>query len=180
MREPSWASTSSGTSVGDWVTKTTPTPLLRISRTVCAIDSRNALEASRNSRWASSKKNTSLGLSTSPTSGRSWNRSASNHIRKVENTAGRSCRFGSSTSETMPLPSAVVRRKSAVSNSGSPKNASAPWSENAISSRSSTPAVADESPPRSLSSALPSSEVRYWITARRSVRSSNAIPLRSA
>ena len=45
-REPSCASTSSGTSFGVWVTKKTPTPLDRISRTVCAIASRNAFDAS--------------------------------------------------------------------------------------------------------------------------------------
>ena len=55
-----------------------------------------------------------------------------------------------------PLPSLVVRMRSAVSSSGSPKNASAPcWSSSTIL-RSSTPAVADESPPMPLSSALPS------------------------
>ena len=68
--------------------------------------------ASSKSRCASSKKNTSLGLSRSPTSGRSWNRSASSHIRKVENSAGRSCTAGSSRQVTMPLPSAAVRSRS--------------------------------------------------------------------
>ena len=42
IREPSWASTSSGTSVGDWVTKKTPTPFDRINRTVWAIESRKS------------------------------------------------------------------------------------------------------------------------------------------
>ena len=46
--------------------------------------------ASSNSRCASSKKNTSFGLSRSPASGRSEYRSASSHIRNVENSAGRS------------------------------------------------------------------------------------------
>ncbi len=145
-RDPSWASTASGTSVGLWVTKKTPTPFDRISRTVWAIWSRNAFDASWNSRCASSKKKTSFGLSASPTSGRSWNRSASSHMRNVEKTAGRSWRFGSSTSEISPLPSAVVCRRSADSNSGSPKNASAPWSEKPMSSRRITPAVADGEP----------------------------------
>ena len=70
MRAPNWESTSLGTSVGSWVQKNTPTPLDRISFTVCSTCCRNALEASVNSRCASSKKNTSFGLSTSPTSGR--------------------------------------------------------------------------------------------------------------
>ena len=56
-----------------------------------------------------------------------------------------------------PLPSAVTCSRSADSNSGSPKNASAPWSEKPISSRRMTPAVAAERPPSSLSSGLPSS-----------------------
>ena len=175
-REPSWASTASGTSVGLWVTKKTPTPFERISRTVWAIWSRNAFEASLKSRCASSKKKTSLGLSTSPTSGRSWNRSASSHMRNVEKTCGRSWRFGSSTSEISPRPSAVVCRRSVDSNSGSPKNASAPWSEKPISSRRMTPAVAAERPPRFLRSALPSSLVRNLTTSRRSERSSSGRP----
>ena len=43
IREPSCASTSSGTSVGLWVTKKTPTPLERISRTVRVIASQEVL-----------------------------------------------------------------------------------------------------------------------------------------
>jgi len=159
-RDPSWASTSSGTSFGVWVTKNTPTPLDRISRTVWAIASRKAFEASRNSRWASSKKKTSFGLSMSPTSGRSWNRSASSHIRKVEKMSGRSCRFGNSSSEITPLPSGVVRIRSRVSNSGSPKKASPPCDSMVIRLRRITPAVAADSPPMFFNSALPSSEVR--------------------
>ena len=159
MREPSWARTASGTSVGLCVTKKTPTPLERISRTVCAIWSRNALDASLNSRCASSKKKTSFGLSRSPTSGRSWKRSASSHIRNVEKSAGRSCRLGSSSIETMPRPSDPTCSRSDDSNSGSPKNASAPWPSNAISSRRITPAVALDRPPSSLRSGLPSSLV---------------------
>ncbi len=76
-------------SVGSWVQKNTPTPFDRISLTVCSTCSRKALDASANSRCASSKKNTSLGLSTSPTSGSCVYRSASNHIRKVEKMTGR-------------------------------------------------------------------------------------------
>ena len=52
-----------------------------------------------------------------------------------------------------------------MSNSGSPKNASAPWSEKVMSSRRITPAVADDRPPSDLRSALPSSDVRYEMTA---------------
>jgi len=49
-------------SFGSWVTKNTPTPFERISRTVFATESRNASVASSKSRCASSKKNTSLGF----------------------------------------------------------------------------------------------------------------------
>ena len=155
MREPSWPSTSSGTSVGDCVTKKTPTPLERISRTVWAIWSRKASEASLKSRCASSKKKTSLGLSRSPSSGRSWKRSASSHIRNVEKSAGRSWRLGSSSRLMMPRPSSAVRRNSLVSNSGSPKNTSAPWASKATSSRRITPAVCGERPPMRLELGLP-------------------------
>ena len=77
------ASTVSGMSSGFWVTKYTPTPLERISRTTCSIFSSSAFGASLNSRCASSKKNTSFGLSRSPTSGRCSNSSDSSHSRKV-------------------------------------------------------------------------------------------------
>ena len=80
----------------------------------------------------------------------------------------------------MPLPSGAVRSRSAVSNSGSPKKSSAPASENAISSRSSTPAVDLRQPAEALQLAAPSSEIRYWITARRSLRSSSGRPFLSA
>ena len=78
-------------------------------RTVCSIASWKDLLASAKSRCASSKKKTSLGLSMSPTSGRSWKRSASIHMRKVEKSAGRSCTPGSSRQVTRPLPSGARR-----------------------------------------------------------------------
>ena len=43
-----------------------------------------------------------------------------------------------------------------------------------------TPAVDAETPPMPLSSALPSSEIRYWMTERRSLVSSSARPWPSA
>ena len=67
-----------------------------------------------------------------------------------------------------------------MSNSGSPKNASAPWSAKVISVRRITPTVAALSPPMSFSSALPSSLVRWVSTARRSARSSSGSPAWSA
>ena len=65
----SCARTVSGTSEGDWVMKYTPTPFERMSFITCSILSTRAVGAPLNSRWASSKKNTSLGFSRSPTSG---------------------------------------------------------------------------------------------------------------
>jgi len=82
-RLPNWASTVSGTSSGFWVTKYTPTPLLRTSRTTSSMRSVSAAGASLKSRWASSKKNTSLGFSRSPTSGSSSNSSLSIQSRKA-------------------------------------------------------------------------------------------------
>ncbi|MNI65668.1 hypothetical protein D3C73_1211840 [compost metagenome] len=112
--------------MGVWVTKKMPTPLERMSRTVVVMASRKALDAPLNSRWASSRKKTSLGLSRSPASGRSSNRSASSHMRNVENSRGLVCSVGSSRQLMTPRPSGAVRRSSAVSNSGSPKNFSMP------------------------------------------------------
>ena len=82
-RLPSCASTSSGTSVGLCVTKNTPTPFERISRTTCSTLSISAFGASSNSRCASSKNSTSFGRSRSPTSGSSSNSSESSQSRKV-------------------------------------------------------------------------------------------------
>src|SRR2546427_6984790 len=50
----------SGTSIGFCVTKYTPTPLERTRRTTSSMRSSSTLGASLNSRWASSKKKTSL------------------------------------------------------------------------------------------------------------------------
>ena len=80
----SCARTVSGTSEGDWVMKYTPTPFERMSFTTCSILSTRAVGAPLNSRWASSKKNTSLGFSGSPTSGSVSNSSLSSHSMKVE------------------------------------------------------------------------------------------------
>ena len=82
-RLPSCPSTFSGMSMGLCVTKNTPTPFERISRTTCSTFSSSAGGASLKSRCASSKKNTSFGFSRSPTSGRFSNSSASSHSRNV-------------------------------------------------------------------------------------------------
>ena len=79
----SCASTVSGISLGLCVTKYTPTPRERISFTVCSTFCSSTAGASRNSMWASSKKNTIRGLSRSPASGRISNSSDSIHSRKL-------------------------------------------------------------------------------------------------
>ena len=166
-------------SVGSCEQKNTPTPLDRISFTVCSTWSRNAFDASSNSRCASSKINTSSGLSASPFSGRSWNSSASTHMRNVENSTGRVAWSPSSTSEIVPFPSTTLRR-SAGSSSGSPKNVSPPLFDRFTKERRMTPAVCDDTPPMPLRSSFPSSEVRCWSTARRSLRSYSSSPCSSA
>ena len=81
---PSWPNMFTGMSVGLCVTKYIPTPLLRISLITCSILSTSAFDVSSNSICASSKKNTSLGLSKSPTSGSVVYNSESSHSRNVE------------------------------------------------------------------------------------------------
>ena len=178
-RAPSCESTSDGMSVGCCEQKNTPTPLERMSLTVCTTWSRNALDAPVNSRCASSKMNTSSGLSTSPFSGSSWNSSARIHMRKVENRAGREAWSPSSTAVTTPRPSRV-RMRSAGSRAGSPKNVSPPCDSRVTRARRITPAVAEETPPMPLRSSLPSSLVRCEMTARRSLRSNSSSPCWSA
>ena len=128
-------------SVGFCVTKKTPTPFERISRTVCATDSRKALLASLKSRCDSSKKKTSLGLSRSPASGSVSNSSAIIPISAVLKSAGLSCTAGSSIALITPRPSGAMRIRSATSNCGSPKYSSPPASPSAVICRSSTPIV---------------------------------------
>ena len=60
-----------------------PSLVEKIEQTVRLIRSTSAFGASLNSRCASSKKNTSFGLSRSPTSGSCSNSSDSSHSRKV-------------------------------------------------------------------------------------------------
>ncbi len=141
-----------------------PTPRERISRTTWVIVDWKSFDASLNSRCASSKKNTSFGLSVSPTSGSVSYSRESSHMRKVENSSGLPSTLRTPSRLTTPrsTPSApvAVRKKSFTSISGVPKNTSAPWSANVISSRRMTPTVAFDSPPSSVSSALPSSLTR--------------------
>ena len=71
-------------SLGDWVMKYTPTPLERMSFTTCTILSVSSSERLSNRRCASSKKNTNLGLSRSPTSGRVSKSSLSIQSKNIE------------------------------------------------------------------------------------------------
>ena len=79
-----------------------------------------------------------------------------------------------------PRPCASTRIRSLGSSSGSPKKVSAPSASRLTSARRMTPAVVADTAPSALSSGLPSSLVRYWITARRSLRSSSDRPFWSA
>ena len=180
MREPSWARTSEGMSLGVCVTKTTPTPLERMRRTVWTTWRSNSFVASANSRWASSKKNTSLGRSTSPTSGRVENRFANRNMMTALTRAGRDEMSPTPSSETTPRPAVSERTRSAVSKPGAPKNWPPPWDSSAVRARRTTPAVAFETPPIPASSSLPSSLVRNEITERRSGRSTSSSPWESA
>ena len=126
-RLPSWPSTSPGTSLGLCVTKKIPTPFERMSRTTCSTWSRSALLAPSKSRCASSKKNTSFGLSMSPTSG-SWSIERGQHPQH-EGREQRRLVLHVAQLEHADEPAAVRRRSAAgrrCSNSGSPKKASAP------------------------------------------------------
>ena len=91
-------------SSGFCVTKYTPTPLERTSRTTCSMRSTSAFGASLNSRCASSKKNTSLGFSRSPTSGSCSNSSDSSHSRKVAYSRGEFISLSAARMLITPLP----------------------------------------------------------------------------
>ena len=68
--------------------KYNPTPFDRISLTICSILLPNSGVMSSNRRCASSKKNTNLGLSMSPTSGNVSNNVESIQSRNVEYISG--------------------------------------------------------------------------------------------
>ncbi len=100
------------------------------------------------------KEEDELGLVQVTGFGQVLEESARSHMRNVENSSGLVCSVGSSKQLMTPRPSGAVRRSSAVSNSGSPKNFSMPCASSVTSSRRITPAVALDSPPRFASSAL--------------------------
>ena len=103
-----------------------PTPLDLTSFTTCSIFSSRALDASLNRRCASSKKNTILGLSQSPTSGRFSNSSESSQSRKVEYSPPVLTSEELSRMFIMPLPSSAVLSQSLISRAGVPKKTSPP------------------------------------------------------
>ena len=155
-RWPSWASTSSGRSVGSWVMKNTPTPFERIRRTVRATASRNAFEAPSNSRWASSKKKTSTGFSGSPDLGQRVEqlRQHPHQERREE----RRARAHVGQVEHRDDAAAVGRRADQVGDLHlrlAEERRRRPRPRAATTLRRSTPAVALEMPPIALSSALP-------------------------
>ena len=134
-RLPNWASTLSGMSSGFCVTKNTPTPLLRTKRTTSSMRSISTFGASANSRCASSKKKTSLGLSRSPTSGRVSNNSLSIQSKNVAYSRGAAISLSAARMLTKPLPLASVCIKSAILSMGSPKKRLPPWASICISPR---------------------------------------------
>ncbi|MDT4874231.1 hypothetical protein FQZ97_1095190 [compost metagenome] len=121
-------------SSGFCVTKYTPTPLDRTRRTTSSMRSISTFGASLNSRWASSKKNTSLGFSGSPISGRVSNSSESIHSKKVAYRRGAFISLSAARMLMTPLPSTVCM-KSLMSSMGSPKNLSPPCCSTCISPR---------------------------------------------
>ncbi|CFE02657.1 Uncharacterised protein [Bordetella pertussis] len=147
MRLPSWPSTVSGMSSGFCVTKYTPTPLERTSRTTCSILSSSADGASLNSRCASSKKNTSPGCSGSPISGSFSYRSASSQSRNTPYRRGACISLSAARILTIPRPCASVRSRSCTSSMGSPKNCSAPCDSSRSRPRWMAPTVAADTLP---------------------------------
>ena len=152
-RLPSWASTVSGMSSGFCVTNTRPRPWLRTSRTTSSMRSTSAAGASLNSRCASSKKNTSLGLSRSPTSGRLLEQLDSIHSRKVAYRRGAFISLSAARMLTTPWPSSVCM-KSAMLSIGSPKNLSPPCSSICSSPRWMAPTLAALTLPYSVVNSL--------------------------
>ena len=159
IREPSWASTSSGTSVGrlgheedaDALGPDQPHGLGD------RVEERLRRVGEQQVRLVEEEHQLGLVRRRRPRAGRGTGRPAATSGTSRTPPAGPA---GSAARPARSTPAAVGGRCAAgraVSNSGSPKNASAPWSENAISSRRITPAVRRDSPPRSLRSALPSS-----------------------
>ena len=96
------------------------------SFTTCSILVSRDLEALLKSKCASSKKNTILGASRSPTSGRVSNSSDSIHSRKVAYIVGLLTSVWQSRTWITPLPSRLRQNQSEIFRAGSLKNNSPP------------------------------------------------------
>src|SRR5574343_1357960 len=166
-------------SSGFCVTKYTPTPFERTRRTTSSMRSTSTLGASLNSRWASSKKNTSLGFSGSPISGNCSNSSDNIHSRKVAYRRGEFISLSAARMFTTPWPLVSVCMKSWMSSMGSPKNLSPPCCSICSRPRWMAPTLAALMLPYSVVNSLALSPT-YWSMARRSFRSSSSRPLSSA
>jgi hypothetical protein len=123
----------------------------RISRTVCSIASRNSLDRVVEEQVRLVEEEHQLRLVEVPYLGQ-----VVEQVREQPHQEGGEQRRpvldgGQFQAGDEPLPSGAVRSRSRVSNSGSPKKTSAPWSSNAINSRRITPAVAGQ--PAEISSA---------------------------
>ena len=149
------SSTSAGTSFGVWVTKKTPTPFERISRTVCATESRKALRRAVEQQMRLVEEEDQLRL-VAGRPPRAAPRTARPRATSARSRTGRACpapRAARGT-EIMPRPSGAVRSRSAMSSCGSPKNSLPPPSSSPTSARSSTPTVAEREPADALQLAL--------------------------
>ena len=140
--------------------------------------SSSTLGAASNSRWASSKKNTSLGFSGSPTSGRASNSSDSIHNRKVAYRRGDCNSRSAARMLITPFPPTVCIR-SLISSIGSPKKRSPPWDSICSRPRWMAPTLAALILPYVVVNCLPLSPT-YCSRARRSFMSSSSKPLSSA
>ena len=178
-RLPSWPRMSPGTSSGNCEQKYTPTPLERMSRTTCSTRCCSAGGASSNSRCASSKTNTSLGWSRSPTSGNCSNSSDNSHSKKLEYSRGFSTSVSAARMLITPRPSGARRIRSASSSAGSPKNIPPPSDSSRSSARMIAPTDGVLTSPYAVEMALRSSTTSAS-SARRSLRSSSSRPRSSA
>ena len=115
-------------SSGFCVMKNIPTPFERISLTTCSILSIIILFALSNNKCASSKKNTSFGVSGFPTSGSDSKSSDNSHNKNIEYKFLSLISLAAEIIFTNPRPSESVFIKSLISKLGSPKNLSAPIS----------------------------------------------------
>ena len=164
--------------MGFWVTKYTPTPFERISRTTSSMRSSSTLGASLNSRCASSKKKANLGFSGSPISGRRSYKSLSIHSKKVAYRRGDCISLSALRMLTTPWPDTVCIMSSRLS-IGSPKNLSPPWPSSVSKQRWMAPTLAALTLPYCVVNCLAFSPTKVSML-RKSFKSSSSRPLSSA